>query len=49
VTDLDPAGQVQAAGELWSAEAAQGSARIRKGERVEVVKVEGLRLKVKKL
>ena len=49
VTDLAPAGQVQAAGELWSAEAVEGSARIRKGERVEVVKVDGLRLKVKKI
>jgi membrane-bound serine protease (ClpP class) len=49
VTELAPSGQVQAAGELWSAEVIEGSAKIRKGERVEVVKVEGLRLKVRKI
>ncbi|MBI4731178.1 MAG: nodulation protein NfeD [Chloroflexi bacterium] len=49
VSDVTPAGQVQAAGELWTAEAVPGSGKIRKGDRVEVVKVEGLRLKVKKL
>ena len=48
VTDLDPDGQVQAAGELWSAGATDESARISKGDKVEVVKVEGLRLKVRK-
>ena len=48
VTDLDPDGQVQAAGELWSAAATDESARISKGDKVEVVKVEGLRLKVRK-
>jgi membrane-bound serine protease (ClpP class) len=47
-TRVEPLGQVQAAGELWSAVAAEGSARIRKGDRVEVVRVEGLRLIVKK-
>jgi membrane-bound serine protease (ClpP class) len=49
VSDLAPLGQVQAAGELWSAEAVPGSGKIRKGDRVEVVNVEGLRLKVKKI
>lgn len=49
VSDVGATGQVQAAGELWSAEAVPGSQPIRKGDRVEVVKVEGLRLKVKKL
>lgn len=49
VSDVAPAGQVQAAGELWTAEAVPESGKIRKGDRVEVVKVEGLRLKVKKL
>ena len=48
VSDLAPQGQVQAAGELWSAEAEPGSEAIRKGDRVVVVKVEGLRLKVRK-
>lgn len=47
-TDLRPGGQVQAAGELWSAEVAEGSGRVRKGDRIEVVKVDGLRLKVRK-
>jgi membrane-bound serine protease (ClpP class) len=48
VSDVLPAGQVQAAGELWSAEALPESAPIHKGDRVEVVRVEGLRLKVLK-
>jgi membrane-bound serine protease (ClpP class) len=48
VSSVGRTGQVQAAGELWSAEAVPGSEPIRKGDRVEVVKVEGLRLKVKK-
>jgi membrane-bound serine protease (ClpP class) len=48
VTDLTPAGQVQSAGELWSAEALPASEPIHKGDRVEVVRVEGLRLKVKR-
>ncbi|MDP3185307.1 MAG: NfeD family protein, partial [Anaerolineales bacterium] len=46
-TNIDPTGQVQAAGELWTAEAVEGSGKIRKGEKVEVVKVEGVRLKVR--
>jgi membrane-bound serine protease (ClpP class) len=48
VSDIDPTGQVQAAGELWSAGALQGSRKIRKGDKVEVVKAEGLRLTVRK-
>ncbi len=47
VTPLEPHGQVQAAGELWSAQSIEG--KIRKGERVEIVQVEGLRLKVRKV
>jgi membrane-bound serine protease (ClpP class) len=47
-TAFDAHGQVQVGSELWSAERAEGSARIGKGDRVEVVQVEGLRLKVKK-
>jgi membrane-bound serine protease (ClpP class) len=42
------AGQVQVESELWSAEAAPGSAPISKGDPVEVVEVKGLRLIVKK-
>jgi len=48
VTDIAPTGQVQAHSELWSAELVPGSEKVRKGERVEVVSVEGLRLRVRK-
>jgi membrane-bound serine protease (ClpP class) len=48
-TDIAPDGQVQAAGELWTAEAVEGSGKIRKGEQVIIVEVQGLRVKVKKL
>jgi membrane-bound serine protease (ClpP class) len=41
-------GQVQLQSELWSAEAVEDSAKIRKGDKVEVVEVKGLRLKVRK-
>ena len=41
-------GQVQLGSELWSAESAEGTGKIRKGDAVEVVQIEGLRLKVKK-
>ncbi|MEJ5239798.1 MAG: nodulation protein NfeD [Anaerolineales bacterium] len=41
-------GQVLLNAELWSAEATADSAPIRKGDRVEVVAIEGLRLKVRK-
>jgi membrane-bound serine protease (ClpP class) len=49
ISDFDPRGQVQSAGELWTAEAVEGAEPIHRGDRVEVVRVEGLRLKVKKL
>lgn len=42
------AGQVQLESELWSAESADGSDTISKGDKVEVVEVSGIRLKVKK-
>lgn len=42
-------GQVQVGSELWTAEADEGSGKIRKGDRVEVVDVKGLRLKVRKV
>jgi len=48
-TDINPTGQVQSGAELWTAELAEGQGKIRKGEKVEVVKVEGLKLKVKKM
>jgi membrane-bound serine protease (ClpP class) len=41
-------GQVQVESELWSAEAAHESDKISKGDKVEVVEVQGLRLKVRK-
>ncbi len=41
-------GQVQLQAELWSAESASESDTIRKGDPVEVVEVQGLRLKVRK-
>ena len=42
-------GQVQLGSELWSAESVDTSESIGKGDRVEVVEVKGLRLKVKKV
>lgn len=46
---LSPHGQVQVAGELWTAELAESDRFAGDGEQVEVVAVEGLRLKVKKV
>jgi membrane-bound serine protease (ClpP class) len=48
-TAFRPMGQVQVGSELWTAEAAEGSRKIRKGDKVEVVEVKGLRLKVRKI
>ena len=42
-------GQVQLGSELWSAESVESSEPIGKGDRVEVVEVKGLRLKVRKI
>jgi membrane-bound ClpP family serine protease len=42
-------GQVQVQSELWSAERVDESTKLRKGDKVEVVEVKGLRLKVRKL
>jgi membrane-bound serine protease (ClpP class) len=46
---LEPAGMVQVAGELWSAELEDDSAVLDPGARVEVVAVKGLRLRVRPL
>ena len=46
---FNPTGQVQLGSELWTAEAVEGSGKMRKGDKVEVVEVKGLRLKVKKI
>ncbi len=48
-SDVALSGQVQVGSELWSAEAAQGSPSIGKGDPVEVVDVKGLRLRVRKV
>ncbi len=45
---LAPRGNVQVGGELWSADLAEGEPPISAGERVAVVGLEGIRLKVKK-
>jgi membrane-bound ClpP family serine protease len=45
----DGGGQVPLQSELWSAESVDASETIRKGDKVEVVEVKGLRLKVKKI
>ena len=47
-TDIDPEGQVQVMSELWTARLAKGSPPVSKGERIEVVEIEGLKLKVRK-
>jgi len=48
-TTFKPTGQVQVGSELWTAEAVEGSEKIRKGDRVEVVEIQGLRLRVRKI
>ncbi len=48
-SDIHLTGQVQVEAELWTAEAAEGSETIREGDKVEVVQVEGLRLRVRKI
>lgn len=45
---IDPVGSVQFQGELWTAELAEPGDPLPAGTRVEVVQVEGLRLKVRK-
>ncbi len=47
-TEVGSEGQVQVGSELWSAEKAEGSDLIGKGDPIEVVEVRGLRLIVKK-
>jgi membrane protein implicated in regulation of membrane protease activity len=42
-------GQVQLGSELWTAENVDATEPIGKGEKVEVVEVKGLRLKVRKI
>jgi membrane-bound serine protease (ClpP class) len=47
-SDISLSGQVQVGGELWTARLAEGSKPIKKGDRVSVVKVEGLHILVQK-
>jgi membrane-bound serine protease (ClpP class) len=47
-THINGSGQVQVESELWTAEAAADSETIRKGDRIQVVEVNGLRLIVRK-
>lgn len=46
ITNIDPEGKVNLHGEIWSAESDR---KIKKGEKVRVVKVEGLQVKVVKI
>jgi membrane-bound serine protease (ClpP class) len=48
-SDIATHGQVQVESELWSAESAEGSSAIAKGDKIEVVGVTGLRLRVRKV
>jgi membrane-bound serine protease (ClpP class) len=47
-TNINPRGQVQSGAELWSAELVEGQECIHKGEKVEIVRMEGLKVIVKK-
>jgi membrane-bound serine protease (ClpP class) len=47
-TDIDPTGQVQTGAELWSAELDEGQEKISRGDKVHVVRVEGLKVIVRK-
>lgn len=46
---LDPHGQVQVAGELWSAEPAEGERLLEEGARIQVTAVDGVHLRVKRV
>lgn len=48
-TSIETTGQAQVESELWTAEAADGSEAIRKGDKVEVVEVRGVHLKVRRI
>jgi len=47
-SDLNPQGEVQVGGEAWSARPAEGEGPLMQGTQVEVVGMEGLKLRVKK-
>jgi membrane-bound serine protease (ClpP class) len=48
-SNISPHGSVQLGGELWSADLAEGEELITAGTRVEILRVEGLRLIVRKI
>lgn len=45
---LDPRGQVQVSGELWTAEVLPGEDHLMRGEKIIVVEVDGVRLRVRR-
>lgn len=47
-SEINPHGQAQVRGELWSVELAEDAAALKPGERLVVVAVEGIRLRVRK-
>jgi membrane-bound serine protease (ClpP class) len=47
-SEIAPHGSVQMAGELWTAELEQGEEPVEPGEKVEVVRIEGVRLVVRR-
>jgi membrane-bound ClpP family serine protease len=46
-SDLNPTGTVQVGRELWTAQLEEGSAAVVKGSQVEVIRVDGLHIKVR--
>ncbi len=48
-SDLDPVGSVRVLGEIWQAELESGEELLPAGEKVEIVQVDGLRLRVRAL
>ena len=47
-SELSPSGLVQLGGEQWTAEIEDGAEPVAKGARVEVLRVDGLRLRVRR-
>jgi membrane-bound serine protease (ClpP class) len=47
VTNIDPVGTVQVAGEQWSARLEDGAAQIKAGDRISVTRTDGVRMVVK--
>jgi membrane-bound ClpP family serine protease len=49
MTDLNPLGMAQVAGEQWSVQLVEDEEPLKKGEKVIVTAVEGLRLRVRRV